>query len=322
MTNIILIGPPGSGKGYISNRIIKDHNKINHISTGIILREYDLIIRIINSKIKNSSSVLLLDGFPRNLEQAKSLDIHYVKIVIVLKVDDNICLERIINRQDNREDDTDKSIIKKRIQMYHDITKPVIDFYKDKTTVCFVNGNENKENVYKQIQDIFHSVQEIMENDQAEIRVDTRLVTDIKVSHNKPDIMVGITNQDRLSLVENEKLRKCDLLANELGIIHKCKTRIVSYVMTWDARNPTKLLGIYTSISLERRRGHDWSEAGEDEIGGAVEKLLIRIPYKVNIIEEAKPKRFENKMSFNDKSKEKHGEKQIVNLNGKNINVN
>lgn len=173
MTNIILIGPPGSGKGYISNRIIKDHNKINHISTGIILRECDdeeiqkklkqgqmvsddLIIRIINSKIKNSSSVLLLDGFPRNLEQAKSLDIHYVKIVIVLKVDDNICLERIINRQDNREDDTDKSIIKKRIQMYHDLTKPVIDFYKDKTTVCFVNGNENKENVYKQIQDILY----------------------------------------------------------------------------------------------------------------------------------------------------------------------
>ncbi|MGL5899966.1 MAG: hypothetical protein ACRCZW_09965, partial [Lactobacillaceae bacterium] len=43
---------------------------------------------------------------------------------------------------------------------------------------------------------------------------------------------VGITNQDRLSLIENEKLRKYDLLANELGIIHKCKTRIVAYVMT------------------------------------------------------------------------------------------
>ncbi|EQB62184.1 hypothetical protein NAPIS_ORF00241 [Vairimorpha apis BRL 01] len=158
-----------------------------------------------------------------------------------------------------------------------------------------------------------------MENDQAEIRVDTRLVTDIKVSHNKPDIM------DRLSLVENEKLRKCDLLANELGIIHKCKTRIVSYVMTWDGVAYIQSLVLkktLESISLERRRGHDWSEAGEDEIGGAVEKLLIRIPYKVNIIEEAKPKRFENKMSFNDKSKEKHGEKQIVNLNGKNINVN
>ena len=45
---------------------------------------------------------------------------------------------------------------------------------------------------------------------------------------------VGITNQDRLSLVENEKLRKYDLLANELVIIHKCKTSIVPYVMTRD----------------------------------------------------------------------------------------
>ena len=76
------------------------------------------------------------------------------------------------------------------------------------------------------------------------------------------------------------------------------------------------------SISLERRRGHDWSEAGEDKIGDSVNKMLIQKPYEGNIIEEAKPKRFENKMSLNDKSKEKHGEKQIVNLNGKNINVN
>ena len=92
-----------------------------------------------------------------------------------------------------------------------------------------------------------HSVQKIMENDSAEIRVDTRIGTDIKVSHNKPDILVfdkkrkeilivevGITNLDRLSIVENEKLRKYDLLANELGAIHETRTKIVPYVMTWD----------------------------------------------------------------------------------------
>ncbi|EQB61133.1 hypothetical protein NAPIS_ORF01293 [Vairimorpha apis BRL 01] len=86
-----------------------------------------------------------------------------------------------------------------------------------------------------------------MENDSAEIRVDTRIGTDIKVSHNKPDILVfdkkrkeilivevGRTNLDRLSIVENEKLRKYDLLANELGAIHEARTKIVPYVMTWD----------------------------------------------------------------------------------------
>lgn len=85
-----------------------------------------------------------------------------------------------------------------------------------------------------------HSVQAVMSNDNAEIRVDTRVSTDIKVSHNKPDILVidknrkeilivevGITNQDILTIVENEKLRKYDLLANELGLIYKSTTRIV-----------------------------------------------------------------------------------------------
>ncbi|KAF9764639.1 hypothetical protein NGRA_0403 [Nosema granulosis] len=79
-----------------------------------------------------------------------------------------------------------------------------------------------------------HSVQEVMTNDNAEIRVDTRVATDAKVTHNKPDILivdkkrkeiiiikVGITNLNLLSVVENEKLRKYDLLANELGLIHK-----------------------------------------------------------------------------------------------------
>ncbi|KAF9761292.1 hypothetical protein NGRA_2746 [Nosema granulosis] len=90
-----------------------------------------------------------------------------------------------------------------------------------------------------------HSVQEIMTNDNAEIRVDTRVATDVKVTHNKPDILivdkkrkeiiiieVEITNLDLLSVVENEKLRKYDLLANELGLIHKCRTKVIPCVMT------------------------------------------------------------------------------------------
>ncbi|KAF9756147.1 hypothetical protein NGRA_3319 [Nosema granulosis] len=84
-----------------------------------------------------------------------------------------------------------------------------------------------------------------MTNDNAEIRVDTRVATDVKVIHNKPDILivdkkrkeiiiieVGITNLDLLSVVENEKLRKYDLLANELGLIHKCRIKIIPYVVT------------------------------------------------------------------------------------------
>ncbi|EQB59710.1 hypothetical protein NAPIS_ORF02702 [Vairimorpha apis BRL 01] len=151
----------------------------------------------------------------------------------------------------------------------------------------------------------------MMSNDNSEIRVDTRISTDIKVNHNKPDIFVlekknkeilivevGITNQDLLTIVENEKLRKYDLIANELGIIYKSKTKIILYVMTYDGVVTTyhkkyiKELGIQPSldayiqslvlkktlesISLERRRGHDQGDAGEVEVERTVEKLIVQ----------------------------------------------
>ncbi|TBU12460.1 hypothetical protein CWI38_0748p0020 [Hamiltosporidium tvaerminnensis] len=92
-----------------------------------------------------------------------------------------------------------------------------------------------------------HSVQKILDNEYAEIRVDTRIKTDFKIRNNRPDIFVldkrrnkitlievGITSQYSLQIVETEKLRKYDLLANELGLIYKCSVEIIPYVITWD----------------------------------------------------------------------------------------
>ncbi|TBU00961.1 hypothetical protein CWI37_0847p0030, partial [Hamiltosporidium tvaerminnensis] len=83
-------------------------------------------------------------------------------------------------------------------------------------------------------------VQEILDNDYAEIRVDNRIKTDVKIRNNRPDIFildkkknkitlieVGITSQDSLQIVETEKLRQYDLLANELGPIYKCSVEII-----------------------------------------------------------------------------------------------
>ncbi|KAK1350385.1 hypothetical protein LUQ84_000623 [Hamiltosporidium tvaerminnensis] len=79
-----------------------------------------------------------------------------------------------------------------------------------------------------------HSVQEILDYEYAEIRVDTRIKTDVKIRNNRRDIFildkkknkitlikVGITSQDSLQIVETEKLRKYDLLANYLGLNYK-----------------------------------------------------------------------------------------------------
>ena len=91
-----------------------------------------------------------------------------------------------------------------------------------------------------------HSVEEVVANENVEIWVDTRIKTDVKIQHNRPDLFVydkkrkeitfievGITNLDLLTQVENEKTRKYDLIANEVALTYKCKVKIIPYVMTW-----------------------------------------------------------------------------------------
>ncbi|TBU06893.1 hypothetical protein CWI38_2489p0020 [Hamiltosporidium tvaerminnensis] len=77
-----------------------------------------------------------------------------------------------------------------------------------------------------------HSVQEILDNEYAEIRLDIRIKTDVKIRNNRPDIFVLDKKRNMITLIE--KLRKYDLLANELGLIYKCSEEIISYVMNWD----------------------------------------------------------------------------------------
>jgi len=92
-----------------------------------------------------------------------------------------------------------------------------------------------------------HSVQEISANANVEIRVDTAVAKSTKQSANRPDIVVhdkkkreiilievGITSRDQLTIVENEKKQKYDVLANEMGAMRRCRTRIIPDVLTWD----------------------------------------------------------------------------------------
>ncbi|KAF7682732.1 hypothetical protein TCON_2051, partial [Astathelohania contejeani] len=141
----------------------------------------------------------------------------------------------------------------------------------------------------------------------AEIRVDTRIRTDILVKHNRPDIFIydkrenmvilveiGITSQDNLQQVEVEK--KYDLFANELGILYKVKTKIILYVLTWEGvvtkyhRSYLKELGItpqikayiqstvlkktLETISLEHRRSIEYGLKAMDVAEKAVDALM------------------------------------------------
>ncbi|KAF7683356.1 hypothetical protein TCON_1432 [Astathelohania contejeani] len=92
-----------------------------------------------------------------------------------------------------------------------------------------------------------YSVQKVMENERAEIRVDTKIKTNILIKNNRPDIFiydkkeneiilveVGITSQDNLQIDETKKKKKYDLCENESGLLYEAKTKIIPYVMTWD----------------------------------------------------------------------------------------
>ena len=160
-----------------------------------------------------------------------------------------------------------------------------------------------------------HSVQEVVANENVEIRVDTRIKTDIKIQHNRPDLFVydkkrkeitlievGITNLDLLTQVENEKSRKYDLIANELTLSYKCKVKIIPYVMTWEGlvtkyhKKHRDEIGIslkteayiqslvlkktFESISFDRRRGIE-EEDGHIEVDALVTKIA-ETPSEVN----------------------------------------
>ncbi|TBU12448.1 hypothetical protein CWI38_0753p0030, partial [Hamiltosporidium tvaerminnensis] len=152
-----------------------------------------------------------------------------------------------------------------------------------------------------------HSVQEILDNEYAEIRVNTRIKTDVKIRNNRLDIYildkkknmitlieVGITSQDSLQIVETEKLSKYDLLANELGLIYKCSVEIIPYVMTWDGivtkyhRLHLKRLEIpmnieahktVETISFDRRRGLE-SGLNAEESWERASMGLTNTPFK------------------------------------------
>ncbi|TBU13328.1 hypothetical protein CWI38_0465p0010, partial [Hamiltosporidium tvaerminnensis] len=77
-----------------------------------------------------------------------------------------------------------------------------------------------------------HSVQEILDNEYAEIRVDTRIKTDVKIRNNRPDIFILDKNKNKITLIEVGITSQDSLQI--LGLIYKCGVEIFPYVMTWD----------------------------------------------------------------------------------------
>lgn len=186
MRRIVLLGPPGCGKGTQSKLLVENNNYVQ-LSTGELLREEtskggsklgkkisqlmnsgelvpdEIVINIIVNKVeeyKNKS--VIFDGFPRNLNQAKVLDRALENIsleldnVIFFEIDFEILKERIQNRidqsqdQEQRKDDNIETLLN-RIEVYKSSTLPIVEYYENKGILKRINGMEEVETVNEEI---------------------------------------------------------------------------------------------------------------------------------------------------------------------------
>lgn len=177
---LVLLGPPGAGKG-TQSLLLCQSRSIPHISTGEILRESvasnsplgvrvkkfideghlvpdEVINEVIEQRLSkpDCASGFLLDGFPRTVVQAEKLKLLLGKMqiplthIISLTVPEQILLERIQNRGAGRSDDT-AEVAANRLRVYWEQTAPVTEFYRKSGVVVDVDGLGTVDEVHQRI---------------------------------------------------------------------------------------------------------------------------------------------------------------------------
>ncbi len=183
MLNIVLFGPPGSGKGTQSKKITNKFDLV-HISTGEILRKEikkqspigieaqkliddgnyvtdEMAFEIIRGELKINATAkgFVFDGFPRTIYQAENFseilsnNENDIDVMISIEVDNAELIERLTKRakESGRPDDRQKDIIQKRIEIYNKRTAKVGDYYKSLGKFELINGNGEIDVIFDQI---------------------------------------------------------------------------------------------------------------------------------------------------------------------------
>jgi adenylate kinase len=177
---IIIFGPPGAGKG-TQAKLIKKEYSIPHLSTGDIFRnaiknETELgkqvksmldagelvpdekVTKLVREELKEPKyeNGYILDGFPRTKGQAKAYDEFLdeqnksLDAFILLKVPQDILINRIITRNEGRSDDTEEKV-KKRLEVFWDETSPVQKHYDRQGLVTEIDGTGLIEEIFERI---------------------------------------------------------------------------------------------------------------------------------------------------------------------------
>jgi adenylate kinase len=183
MFNIILFGPPGSGKGTQSERLIAKYG-LKHLSTGDLLRAEiagqtplglaaksiidkgqlvpdEVVIEIISSALDNNPNAngFLFDGFPRTTAQAQALDKLLtqkgtsISIVLALVVTEEELTKRLLNRglTSGRSDDRDEATVHSRLAEYEKKTAPVADYYNQYGKVAYIKGEGDVDEIFQSL---------------------------------------------------------------------------------------------------------------------------------------------------------------------------
>lgn len=185
--NIILLGPPGAGKGTQAQLLTERHG-IAHLSTGDMLRSAvasggdlgqrakkimddgqlmpdELMIKMISERIEQSDCAkgFILDGFPRTVPQAEALDTLLegkglpLDAVIEIKVDEEELVSRIetrINESEQARSDDTVDTLRRRLEVYHEQTAPILPYYRDKGILKTIDGMKPIDEVTEQIEGI------------------------------------------------------------------------------------------------------------------------------------------------------------------------
>ena len=166
--HLLFLGAPGAGKGTQAQCISKD-NAYLHLSTGDLLRKEiemntnlgkkvkdimnngelvndELVLEIVKKNLEKDNKGWILDGYPRNLSQANSLNEVLNKInqplevVFYLDIPEDVLIDRLLLR--GRKDDN-KETIKTRLKIYKDTTEPLIQYFKDLSLLEYIDANRD-----------------------------------------------------------------------------------------------------------------------------------------------------------------------------------
>ena len=183
MFNLILFGPPGSGKGTQSEKLIAKYG-LKHLSTGDLLRNEisrqtplvkeaqsfmdkgrlvpdEVVIGMISSALDENPAAkgFLFDGFPRTAAQAEALDKLLelkeapIAAMLALEVSEEELIKRLLKRgqTSGRSDDNNENVIRARILEYRNKTEMVADYYKQFEKVVIVKGEGTVDEIFNRL---------------------------------------------------------------------------------------------------------------------------------------------------------------------------